>query len=437
MKFLKMNKGITLVALVVTIIVLIILAGVSISLVLGQDGVVQKAKAGRDNYAEAAKLENEQLANIDVFTAEVGDTTAPTGSMNMTGGEFTISATINLGENTDVTRTKYVFTTSNEPLGTDNESLYTDGTIESTNQTITKVKAAGTYYLHILAVSKNGFKDEIISDTSATSQGKKDFTYANNNMYNVTLEPGNYKLEVWGASGGGSNNSYNYDYGGPGGYSVGTISITEPTQLFVVVGGQGTKGTSSGTYAGGYNGGGSGNYYSGGGGGATHIGLKTGLLTTYSSDYQTKLIMVAGAGGGAQAYGGSQNQSVGGAGGGTSGIAGGTNSNWGYQSYSSGPGTQSTYGTNSNTTGWNGSNCGFGRGMDYYSNYIGGGGAGFYGGACGCYYGGSGAGGSGYVNTAKLTNAQTIAGNQQFPSTSGSTETGHLGNGYARITAVD
>ena len=433
MKMFKNSKGITLVALVVTIIVLIILAGVSISLVLGQDGVVQKAKAGRDNYAEAAKLENEQLANIDVFTAEVGDTTAPTGSMNMTGGEFTISATINLGENTDVTRTKYVFTTSNEPLGTDNESLYTDGTIESTNQTITKVKAAGTYYLHILAVSKNGFKDEIISDTSATSQGKKDFTYANNNMYNVTLEPGNYKLEVWGASGGGSNNSYNYDYGGPGGYSVGTISITEPTQLFVVVGGQGTKGTSSSTYAGGYNGGGIGYYYAGGGGGATHIGLKTGLLTTYSSDYQTKLIMVAGAGGGSQSTGGNQNEAKGGAGGGTSGIGGGTTSNWS-SSYVSSPGTQN--GIGSNSSGWN-NNASFGRGSDYYSSYCAGGGAGLYGGAGGAYHGGSGAGGSGYVNTAKLTNAQTIAGNQQFPSTSGSTETGHLGNGYARITAVD
>ena len=67
MNKLRSTKGITLVALVVTIIVLIILAGVSISLVLGQDGVVQKAKQGRDNYADAARLENEQLANVDAF----------------------------------------------------------------------------------------------------------------------------------------------------------------------------------------------------------------------------------------------------------------------------------------------------------------------------------------------------------------------------------
>ena len=67
----KNNKGITLVALVVTIIVLIILAGVSISLVFGQDGIVQKAKQGRNNYIEAARLENEQLANVDAFAMDI------------------------------------------------------------------------------------------------------------------------------------------------------------------------------------------------------------------------------------------------------------------------------------------------------------------------------------------------------------------------------
>ena len=40
----KNNKGITLVALVVTIVVLLILAGVSINLVLGNNGIIAKAK---------------------------------------------------------------------------------------------------------------------------------------------------------------------------------------------------------------------------------------------------------------------------------------------------------------------------------------------------------------------------------------------------------
>ena len=35
-----------------------------------------------------------------------------------------------------------------------------------------------------------------------------------------------------------------------------------------------------------------------------------------------------------------------------------------------------------------------------------------------------------------LTDASTIAGNASMPSTSGSTETGHSGNGYVRITVI-
>ena len=43
----KNNKGITLVALVVIIIVLIILAGISINLLLGDNGLITKAKESK------------------------------------------------------------------------------------------------------------------------------------------------------------------------------------------------------------------------------------------------------------------------------------------------------------------------------------------------------------------------------------------------------
>ena len=49
----KNNKGITLVVLVVTIVVLLILAGVSINLVLGNNGIIAKAKDAETKSAEA------------------------------------------------------------------------------------------------------------------------------------------------------------------------------------------------------------------------------------------------------------------------------------------------------------------------------------------------------------------------------------------------
>ena len=51
----KNNKGITLVALVVTIVVLLILAGVSINLVLGDNGIIAKAKEAQRKSAEATQ----------------------------------------------------------------------------------------------------------------------------------------------------------------------------------------------------------------------------------------------------------------------------------------------------------------------------------------------------------------------------------------------
>ena len=52
---LKSKKGITLVALVVTIVVLLILAGVSINLVLGDNGIISKAQEGKTKSAEASE----------------------------------------------------------------------------------------------------------------------------------------------------------------------------------------------------------------------------------------------------------------------------------------------------------------------------------------------------------------------------------------------
>ncbi|MBO5413423.1 MAG: hypothetical protein J6A29_03880 [Clostridia bacterium] len=55
------NKGITLIALVVTIIVLIILAAITINLVLGENGIIQKAKGASSKYSEEQAKEKLML----------------------------------------------------------------------------------------------------------------------------------------------------------------------------------------------------------------------------------------------------------------------------------------------------------------------------------------------------------------------------------------
>ena len=75
MRKINENKGITLVALVITIIVIIVLAGISISILMGQDGIIQKTKEGAENYQKAAELEKEMLDDIDttIHTATRGN----------------------------------------------------------------------------------------------------------------------------------------------------------------------------------------------------------------------------------------------------------------------------------------------------------------------------------------------------------------------------
>ena len=56
MRSIKEKRGITLIALAVTIVVLLILAAVTITFVLGDDGIINKAK-------EAANAMNNAVAN--------------------------------------------------------------------------------------------------------------------------------------------------------------------------------------------------------------------------------------------------------------------------------------------------------------------------------------------------------------------------------------
>ena len=99
----KKERGITLVALVVTIVVLLILAGVSISMVLGNNGIVKKAsdtQAAQDRaYAEdviesglkAVQIEvlsntlpKNQTANVAYVVEKINDSafTAKSGATN-------------------------------------------------------------------------------------------------------------------------------------------------------------------------------------------------------------------------------------------------------------------------------------------------------------------------------------------------------------------
>ncbi len=67
----KQQKGITLVALVITIVVLIILAGVAISLTLSDNGIFNRARDAKDKYMNASNQESSELKNAEHFMNEL------------------------------------------------------------------------------------------------------------------------------------------------------------------------------------------------------------------------------------------------------------------------------------------------------------------------------------------------------------------------------
>ncbi|MBR0072802.1 MAG: hypothetical protein IJP95_03100, partial [Bacteroidales bacterium] len=248
-------------------------------------------------------------------------------------------------------------------------------------------------------------------------------------------------MQVWGAQGG--NSIYHNAAGGKGGYSQGTMPVTPGQTLYVYVGGKGNTGISS--VDGGWNGGGgvtaainssSSNQHLGTGGGATDISTVGGACTkdanfrwVRTSDSYAGRVIVAGGGGGAE-YG--------------NGTAGGGAAGEGTYA-----GTQSAAGTayNPNASSYvtlfaGGLGYGVSTTGGHHSHAMGAcGGGGYYGGGAYAYNGSQsymqGFGGSGYVSPS-LSNARTVAGNTAFPDTTfnGTTETGHEGNGYARIITV-
>ena len=73
--FCKSDRAITLIALVVTIIVLLILAGVTINSVVGSDSVIKKSKIAVNVYKNESDEEEKSIENLEnVIDENVNET---------------------------------------------------------------------------------------------------------------------------------------------------------------------------------------------------------------------------------------------------------------------------------------------------------------------------------------------------------------------------
>ncbi len=427
------ERGITLIALIVTIIIMLILAGISMQFFY-EGGILEKAKNAGNIYESSASEEANSLDRLSKLIDRNNsnyDNDAPNVDLTIQQKAVkgqTLVANVNIqdaGSGADLTNSKWVMNQSADSIG-DNDSLYTNSNITDGKINV-DTQNSGDFYLHILAKDKNENTVEKVSNKITIIEPiVNDYAYTGAIETFTASENGTYKIESWGAQGGG-------DLGGKGGYSYGEYSIDKGNNLYICIGNQGVSGTDTYVnYPGGYNGGGSGgqgHMFPGnllgpagsGGGGATSITTTNrGILSNFSS-YREEVIMVAGGGGG---YGWNTT-APGGNGGGNAGDAGESTKysypNHDYLGQISTGGTQTSgYAFGLGQNGRNGTwdTCG--------AEGNGGGGGGWYGGtasqAAGEWTNSGGGGGSGHIH-GTLTSSGMENGNNQ-------------GNGKVKITLI-
>ena len=178
----KKEKGITIVALSVTIIVLLILAGISIKLVLDNNGIIGNAQTAKNQYIEAE-------ANTEHGIGELSNALSSNLNHNRDNGTNTTTNTVNPTPTPEPT--KYTLTI-NAGAGTTTGSTNIQGTSGSKVTVSTPTPPSG------YTVTLNG-NDGVIG-TSSTASFKTTYSFSR-----------------WNLSGGGSISGTTYTFGNSNG----------------------------------------------------------------------------------------------------------------------------------------------------------------------------------------------------------------------------
>ncbi len=193
----KEMKGITLVALVVTIVVLLILAGVSINLVLGNNGVISKAKEAETKSGEASENDlNGMNRLIDKMESLLGGDIEPETIPYLPSDDFHYDTSTSVDTGlviADTDENEYVWVVVPK-------SLYNNTTYNSNND---KKPSSSTYYANIeyclqqyTATYRNGtdYSDTYAADTDNVGWFADETAYNNlkNRMLKSVYENGGF-----------------------------------------------------------------------------------------------------------------------------------------------------------------------------------------------------------------------------------------------------
>ncbi len=164
----RKEKGITLIALVVTIILLLILAGVTISQIAGSNGLFQRARQAVEKYKNSAEEEQIQIGMLEQYVSDfsvIGESEAEVSikGLEATGNAkektITVKATVQ-GEPTGV---EYKINSDENWTERQTEGTAKEGETEYT-YTFNDLALGKGYYVRVKAYDKNEKYAEVTSD---------------------------------------------------------------------------------------------------------------------------------------------------------------------------------------------------------------------------------------------------------------------------------
>ena len=179
---LKERKGITLIALVITIIVLLILAGVSIAMLTGQNGILTQANNAKDETEQANAKEKVESAVIATMSQSKRGT--------LDADKLVTEITNNYGGTATKTGTGFPVNTT-----VDGKSFTVDGngnvtSKEDSNQPtpnpIDKISKSTSYVGYYADIDADGTVDGVIyADLAVGNQGSGQWNNSNGTYYTI------------------------------------------------------------------------------------------------------------------------------------------------------------------------------------------------------------------------------------------------------------
>ena len=180
---LERNKGITLIALVITIIILLILAGVSIAMLTGNNGILTQAKNAKEN-TEVAKEQEEK--DLDKINSYINEKTIKDNYTDINGDKVTIPEGFEVDETENVI-SKGLVVHGPDKANEDNGSEFVWVPVPDINSMSQCSTAGGDCNLQlengVLKCKTHNDNEEIVGKLYATSVGENFGTL--NTTYNV------------------------------------------------------------------------------------------------------------------------------------------------------------------------------------------------------------------------------------------------------------